>query len=168
MSPRHRPPRASAPRTPAQSTTVTEHTASRPPNRPADAPSCFLGRPVSPDRPRTYPYPAIAALIRHRLTLSLATAAAAVALALPAGAMAGTCAPPGNSGVNQYVEVVPGVGCNHPSTGPGSGNSGTGGGHLSSGTSHQLAAAGSTGHAVQALVASSGTGTGSGSGSGSG
>jgi hypothetical protein len=79
-------------------------------------------------------------------------------LALPAGAVAATCAPPGNSGVNQYVEVVPGVGCNHPTSGPGSGNGGHHtGGTLPGSTSHQLAASGGAGKAVQQLVASSGT-----------
>jgi hypothetical protein len=80
-----------------------------------------------------------------------------VLLALPASAVAGTCAPPGNSGVNQYVEVVPGVGCNHPSSGPGSGGHSSGG-HLSSTTTKQLAASGGAGKAVQQLVANSGTG----------
>jgi hypothetical protein len=80
-------------------------------------------------------------------------------LALPAGAVAATCAPPGNSGVNQYVEVVPGVGCNHPTSGPGSGNGGHHtGGTLPGNTSHQLAASGGAGKAVQQLVATSGTG----------
>jgi hypothetical protein len=62
--------------------------------------------------------------------------------------------------VNQYVEVVPGVGCNHPSSGPGSGNGehGNGGGHLSPGTNQQLSTSGGAGKAVQQLVASSGTG----------
>lgn len=114
---------------------------------------------VSPGQPVTYPLTAIAVPIRHRLTLPLATAAAAVALALPAGSVAATCAPPGNSGVNQYVEVVPGVGCNHPTSGPGSGNGGhQTGGTLPSSTSRQLAASGGAGEAVQQLVASSGTG----------
>jgi hypothetical protein len=114
-----------------------------------------------PASPRHVCISGIAALIRHRLTLSLATAAAAVALALPAGAVAATCAPPGNSGVNQYVEVVPGVGCNHPTSGPGSGNGGHHtGGTLPSSTSRQLAASGGAGKAVQQLVSSSGTGSG--------
>jgi hypothetical protein len=86
-------------------------------------------------------------------------------LALPAGAVAATCAPPGNSGVNQYVEVVPGVGCNHPTSGPGSGNGGHHtGGALPSSTSQQLAASGGAGKAVQQLVASSGTGSSSSAG----
>lgn len=79
---------------------------------------------------------------------------------MPASALGATCAPPGNSGVNQYVEVVPGVSCNHPSSGPGSGNSGhgSGGGHLSPTTNQQLSNSGGAGKAVQQLVASSGTG----------
>jgi hypothetical protein len=79
-------------------------------------------------------------------------------LALPAGAAAATCAPPGNSGVNQYVEVVPGVGCNHPTSGPGSNGGHHTGGTLPGNTNHQLAASGGAGKAVQQLVATSGTG----------
>ena len=122
----------------------------------------MISEPVSPGRSPTY-QSLITILDRSRQHLSLALAAAActvaLTLSLPAGAAAGICAPPGNSEINQYVEVVPGVGCNRPTSGPGSGNSGHGGGHLSAGTSRQLAAAGGAGRAVQQLVASSGTGS---------
>jgi hypothetical protein len=84
---------------------------------------------------------------------ALATVIAAALASAPA-AMAGTCAPPGNSGVNQYVEVVPGAGCNQPPAGPGSGGH-SGGGHLSTSTTQQLDASGGAGRSVVALVTSS-------------
>ena len=74
-------------------------------------------------------------------------------LALPAGAGAAVCAPPGNSGVGQYLEVVPGASCNHKTGGP----SGTHGGSLPPGTAHQLSSQGGAGQAVAALVRSTGT-----------
>src|SRR3954466_9200033 len=46
------------------------------------------------------------------------------ALALPAAALAQDV-PPGNSGIDQYKESVPGVGGNRPTGGSGSGGSGT-------------------------------------------
>lgn len=95
------------------------------------------------------------------------------ALALPASAGAISCAPPGVSGVSQYLETVPGSSCSHPYSGPGSGHGGSSGG-LPSSTAKQLSSQGATGKAVQSLVAATGpgasgsaAGTGSGSGSGS-
>jgi hypothetical protein len=96
--------------------------------------------------------------------------ACCAALAVPAGAAAVTCAPPGVSGVNQYVETVPGSSCNHPFSGPGSGHNG-GGGSLPPGTAKQLSKQGDVGKAVQGLVAATGPGSanaGSSSGRGSG
>jgi hypothetical protein len=49
-----------------------------------------------------------------------------VALALPAAAVAQDV-PPGNSGVDQYQESIPGVGGNKPTGGSGSGTKGTDG-----------------------------------------
>lgn len=91
------------------------------------------------------------------MKLWLFLGACCAALALPAGAAAVTCAPPGNSGVNQYFEVVPGSSCNHAPGGPGSGSSGGGHGTLPSSTSQALSKQGAVGQAVKALVASSGT-----------
>jgi hypothetical protein len=90
--------------------------------------------------------------VKFWLTLVVCCAA----LALPAGAAAITCAPPGVSGVSQYVETIPGSSCNHPSSGAGSGTGGHGG-SLPAGTSKALAKQGGAGQAVAALVASSGT-----------
>lgn len=90
-----------------------------------------------------------------RLTSTIVTAVAAAALALPAGALGTSCAPPGNSGVDQYFETVPGAGCNQ-SSGPGGSHHG-GGGSLPNGTGRQLAAQGAAGRAVQRLVAATGT-----------
>lgn len=81
-------------------------------------------------------------------------------MALPANALAINCAPPGNSGVDQYFETVPGASCNQPPGGGhhgGTGGSGGSGGSLSSGTSRQLAAQGAAGRAVANLVATTGT-----------
>lgn len=87
----------------------------------------------------------------------LVIATCVAALTLPAGALAASCAPPGNSGVDQYFETVPGASCNQPSSGPGSGHGGGHGGSLPAGTGKQLAAQGATGRAVERLVASTGT-----------
>lgn len=99
--------------------------------------------------------------------LRFALAALLAALAFPASSMAASCAPPGNAGVNQYFETIPGASCNHaPGSGGGhNGNAGGGGGSLPSGTSSQLAKHGAVGQAVKQLVASSGVSSGSGSGS---
>lgn len=93
------------------------------------------------------------------MKLWLTAVVSVIALALPASAGAALCAPPGASGVVQYLEVVPGPGCSHPASGPGSGPSGGGHHSLSSSTSRKLASQGAAGKAVQQLVASSGTTT---------
>ena len=83
-----------------------------------------------------------------RLTLLACIAAAA----FPAGASAVRCAPPGNSGIDQYFETIPGASCNQAP--PGSvGTGGSGGTHLSRGQSRQLAALGPAGRAVAQFVA---------------
>jgi len=84
----------------------------------------------------------------------LVSAAFVALLVFPAGSLAGTCAPPGNSGVSQYLETVPGAGCSQQPPHPGHHG---GGRPLSASTSRQLAAAGATGRAVEQLVSSSGT-----------
>jgi hypothetical protein len=93
----------------------------------------------------------------------LAACLAAAGLALPASSLAASCAPPGNAGVDQYFETVPGANCNHSSSGGGGHH---GGGSLPPGTSAQLSKQGSVGNAVKNLVASSGVSS-SGGGSGS-
>jgi hypothetical protein len=92
-------------------------------------------------------------------------ACSVAALALPNGALAAKCAPPGNSGVDEYAETVPGVSCSHPSAGPGSG-----GGHgqnLSPATGRELSAQGPAGAAVARLVSSTAPSSGGNSASGS-
>ena len=42
----------------------------------------------------------------------LLAASCAVVLALPATSIGASCAPPGNSGVNQYLETIPAANCN--------------------------------------------------------
>jgi hypothetical protein len=86
----------------------------------------------------------------------LAAAACLTALAFPAGAVAVTCAPPGNSGVDQYFETIPGSSCNVPPPGSGVGSSGGGHGRLAPATSRQLAAQGAVGTAVARFVAATG------------
>jgi hypothetical protein len=99
--------------------------------------------------------------IAMKLRLLLIACIAAL-VAFPAGSLAASCAPPGNAGVNQYVETVPGASCGHSTT---SGGGHQGGGTLPPGTGAQLANQGSVGNAVKRLVASSGvTSRGSGSG----
>jgi hypothetical protein len=89
----------------------------------------------------------------HRLWTIFALAVwASLALVFPAGAAAVTCAPPGNSGVDQYFETIPGASCN--AAPPGSGGGGAGAGHLPPAQSHQLAAQGAAGRAVERLVSS--------------
>ena len=99
--------------------------------------------------------------IAMKLRLLLIACIAAL-VAFPAGAMAASCAPPGVSGVNQYVETVPGASCGHSTT---SGGGHQGGGALPPSTGVQLSKEGAVGNAVKQLVASSGV-TGGGSGSG--
>ncbi len=74
------------------------------------------------------------------------------AVAFPAGAFAVRCAPPGNSGIDQYFETIPGASCNQAP--PGSVGTGSSGGtHLSPGQRRQLAALGPAGRAVAQFVA---------------
>lgn len=102
-----------------------------------------------------------------KLRLSFIACLASAGLVFPAGSLAASCAPPGNAGVDQYFETVPGANCNHSSGLPSSGGH-HGGASLPSGTSSQLAKQGAVGNAVKQLVASSGvSGSGSRSGSGS-
>lgn len=98
----------------------------------------------------------------------LAIATIAGTLALPTGALAKstTYAPPGNSGVDQYLETVPTGGGGHATSGPASTGGGGGGGGgsnpsggasatssaLSAGTAKRLAAQGAAGRAVKRLV----------------
>ena len=89
------------------------------------------------------------------MKLCVALIACLGALALPAGALAVRCAPPGNSGVSQYYETIPGASCN---TGPGGhGHHHGSGGGISKHTAHQLGKQGPTGQAVAQLVANTGT-----------
>jgi hypothetical protein len=110
-------------------------------------------------------YTRTAYLVAMKLIVLLVVSLAA--LALPGGAFAGSCAPPGNSGVDQYFETVPGAGCNQPSTGGtrsgghngGSGGHNGGGNQLSPATNRKLAGQGAAGRAVQRLVTSTGPGS---------
>jgi hypothetical protein len=95
----------------------------------------------------------------------LCVAVVCAALVFPASAAAIRCAPPGNAGVDQYFETVPGSSCNRPSNGPGSGPGSGSQGSLPGGTRRQLAAQGPVGQAVTRLVSSNGA-NGSGSRSG--
>jgi hypothetical protein len=97
-----------------------------------------------------------------KLRLSFVACLAAAGLAFPASSLAASCAPPGNAGVNQYFETVPGANCNHSSGGGGGHH---GGGSLPPGTGTQLSKQGAVGKAVKQLVASSGVSS-NGSGSG--
>ncbi len=100
---------------------------------------------------------------RHACWLVLVAVAFAVGLAWPPGARAGVCAPPGNSGLSQYFEVIPGSNCNQapPGSGPSSGTPGHGhhgqGGALPPGTGRQLSQQGPPGNAVKSFVDSTGT-----------
>ena len=80
------------------------------------------------------------------------------ALASPATALAENCAPPGTSGVVQYLETIPGASCNAPFPGgAGHGGHGSAGGGLTTATARALQAQGSAGVAVERLVAATGT-----------
>jgi len=98
-----------------------------------------------------------------KLRLAFVAFLAAAGLAFPASSLAASCAPPGNAGVDQYFETVPGANCNHSSGGGGGHH---GGGSLPPGTSTQLSKQGAVGNAVKQLVASSGVSS-NGNGSGS-
>jgi hypothetical protein len=76
-------------------------------------------------------------------------AVAVLALAGPAPALAVSVAPPGNSGVDEYLETVPTAGGNAPSSGAPSG----GHGHLPAAVTKALAARGADGRATAALAA---------------
>jgi hypothetical protein len=84
---------------------------------------------------------------------------AVVAVALPAAASARGCthsiAPPGNSGVNQYVETVPTAGGGCPTSTIHSG--GTHGGAVSPGTTHALSSLGANGRGAAAFADATGT-----------
>jgi hypothetical protein len=91
-------------------------------------------------------------------TLVAVAVAALAALGAPAAAAAKrVIAPPGNSGVGQYVEVVPTAGGGVPVGGaqPGKGPV------LPASTVHRLAASGPEGKALEAFAQSTGTPTGS-------
>jgi len=77
-----------------------------------------------------------------------------LALALASGARAAQCAPPGVSGVSQYLETIPGAKCPQPTGGSGKHHRG---GALPPGTARGLAAQGPAGASVAQLVAASGT-----------
>jgi hypothetical protein len=94
--------------------------------------------------------------IALKLRLSLVACLVVAGLAFPASSLATSCAPPGNAGVDQYFETVPGANCNHSSGGGGGHH---GGGSLPPGTSTQLSKQGAVGNAVKQLVASSGVGS---------
>src|SRR5215216_5554545 len=96
----------------------------------------------------------------RRVCFLIATAAA---LAFPSFALAGHGhhhggnVPPGNSGIGQYQETVPGAGGNHPTSHGGGGGSGNGGGGgaqpaISPATAQALAAQGSAGQATANLA----------------
>ena len=84
-----------------------------------------------------------------------------LALALTAVAGAAVCAPPGNSGVSQYLETVPGDSCSVPSSGAGAPHHGA---SLAPGTSKELARKGAAGLAVERLVSSTAPSTSAGTG----
>jgi hypothetical protein len=91
-------------------------------------------------------------------TLAAVAVAALAALGVPAAAVAKrVIAPPGNSGVGQYVEVVPTAGGGVPlgSAQPGKGPV------LPASTVRRLAASGPNGKALAAFAQSTGTPTGS-------
>ena len=89
----------------------------------------------------------------HSRLFALLAAIAAAPLGAPAGAAASkTIAPPGNSGVGQYVEVIPGSGGPAPV-----GSSPNHGPVLSASARHRLEASGPAGKAVASFVQQTGT-----------
>lgn len=76
-----------------------------------------------------------------------------LALSWPAQALAAKCAPPGTSGVAQYIETIPGGSCNHRTGGRGHGH----GGALPPGAQSALTSEGPAGREVANLVLSTGT-----------
>jgi hypothetical protein len=89
-------------------------------------------------------------------TATLTTAVCLAALAFPASATAIKCAPPGNSGVDQYFETIPGGSCNAgpPGSAPGSASGKPGAHNLSPAEARGLASHGAAGRAVATLVSS--------------
>jgi hypothetical protein len=89
--------------------------------------------------------------LRDVWTVVRALLAIALALSLPASAAQAQSsnAPPGNSGIDQYLESVPSSSGNRPATGAGSGNSGA----LPPRTSRKLRQLGEDGVAVERLSA---------------
>ena len=82
-----------------------------------------------------------------------------IGLALPAGAAAQNV-PPGNSGIDQYKESLPGVGGNRPTGGPGAGtgsgtSSSAGQSRISPSTAKSLNKLGPDGKATAAAAAAS-------------
>jgi hypothetical protein len=79
---------------------------------------------------------------------------AVLLLMLPAAAQAKhVIAPPGNSGIDEYVPSLPSASGNHPVGGAGKGTS-----PLSAKTRRQLASLGAAGRAAERLAAATGTG----------
>ena len=79
----------------------------------------------------------------------------ALALALPSAAAAQqpqTNAPPGNSGIDEYLETVPGAGGDRRTTRPGDGGEGGGGGALTRAQRERLERLGPDGRALAGVV----------------
>ena len=87
--------------------------------------------------------------MRRQFMLSVAICVGLLASLSSAALAQDTNAPPGNSGVDQYLETVPEAGGNRPASDRNSSQ-------LPAGTAKRLRAAGSDGQAVANLVASSG------------
>jgi hypothetical protein len=85
-----------------------------------------------------------------------ALVACALALALPAAAGAqDTNAPPGNSGIDEYLETVPSASGDRPTGGGGASRAGENTGRVPSVVAEGLSGRGADGHAVEDLVRSS-------------
>ena len=87
----------------------------------------------------------------RRQLLSVALCVGLLASCAPAALAQGTNAPPGNSGIDQYLETVPEAGGNRPR------RDGDGASRLPARTVQRLKKAGADGKAVAELVASTGT-----------
>lgn len=85
----------------------------------------------------------------QRVTMLLTVLIVGLGFAVPAGAQQ-VNAPPGNAGVDEYLETVPEAGGNRPATRD------SGGSRLSAGTRQRLAREGSDGRAAADLAARSG------------
>lgn len=83
---------------------------------------------------------------------ALVLALAGLALAAPAAGAQAVNAPPGNSGVDEYLETVPGAGGGKPTRGPASQNQDAGKPVLSSSQRKALDQAGADGRAVAQLA----------------